>query len=42
LAKANGKVSCSHLPLKPLRFPKGFVHIREVVKYTDYKLLPKK
>ena len=25
-----------------LRFPNGFVHIREVVKYTDYKLLPKK
>jgi len=25
-----------------LRFPRGFVHIREVVKYTDYKLLPKK
>ena len=23
-----------------LRFPSGFVHIREVVKYTDYKLLP--
>lgn len=22
------------------RFPSGFVHIREVVKYTDYKLLP--
>jgi len=25
-----------------LRFPRGFVHIREVVKYTDYKPLPKK
>jgi hypothetical protein len=25
-----------------LRFPRGFVHIREVVKYTDYKILPGK
>jgi hypothetical protein len=25
-----------------LRFPRGFIHVREVVKYTDYKLLPKK
>lgn len=25
-----------------LRFPRGFVHIREVVKYSDYKELPKK
>ena len=24
-----------------LRFPNGFVHIREVVKYADYKLLPR-
>jgi len=25
-----------------LRFPRGFVHIREVVKYSDYKPLPRK